>query len=156
MGRGRTRSRASGRSHLRGDVATTPRDDCELKAWQEEQDFDLDSGKASWVEEARWTLAAARGTTSTTRTPKFIVLGLGRQLHVRTDCRDWTIQIRGVDLGHGKVPGAPKSWDGLSELDCMDFGTSQRATLFLSNFGEAGWMLYNLDGDGDGVACEMW
>ena len=85
-------------------------DDCEFTAWQEDQDFDYTTGKGTWVDEARWTLAPEAGTTKTAHEPKLIALGLERRLHVRTDCKDWTIKIRGVDLGHGKVPGAPKWW----------------------------------------------
>lgn len=131
-------------------------DDCRFAAWQESEEFDPATGKGTWIEEARWDLAPGRGQTSAAHEPKFIVLGLGRRLHVRTDCTSWTIKIRGVDLGHGKVPGAPKWWDGLEDLDCADFGSSETATTFLSYFGEKGSMLYELDGDGDGIACDAW
>jgi hypothetical protein len=128
--------------------------DCHLSAWQEDQDFDLVTGAGTWVEEARWTLDPARGKTAAAQTGKFIVLGLERRLHVRSDCKGWTIKIRGVDLGDGKVPGAPNSWDGLEDLDCADFSSRADADRFLDYFGEEGSMLYSLDEDGDGDACE--
>jgi hypothetical protein len=139
---------------IRVSATAGAKSDCHLSAWQEDQDFDLVTGDGTWVEEARWTLDPAAGKTAAAHTGKIIVLGLERRLHVRSDCNGWTIKIRGVDLGHGKVPGAPKSWDGLEDLDCADFSSRADADLFLDYFGEEGSMLYSLDEDGDGDACE--
>lgn len=73
-------------------------------------------------------------------------------LTVRTDCPAWSLTFSPIDLTGGVVPGAPKRWDGYSDLDCSDFKTQKAAQSFHDYFA---YDIFWLDLEGDGVACEF-